>query len=88
MLLAQVIVLSILIIPQAFEKLYTTIIAYNTKSVQERDIYDFLYNIFLLLSFMANSLSFYLYTLAGGTVFRKAVIKLFMVAIQKMKWHR
>ncbi|CAF1175271.1 unnamed protein product [Adineta steineri] len=72
MLLVQAFLLTIFCIPQAIQKFYITFRPFNTISKTEDAIVLFLYNIEVLLAFIASGMPFYLYTLTGGTVFRKA----------------
>lgn len=77
MLLIEVVLFGILLIPQAIQKIYSTISDHQYQSVQETDMNKFLYNLTLLLTFTANGIPFYIHTLCGGHVFRKALWNLF-----------
>ncbi|CAF0974960.1 unnamed protein product [Rotaria sordida] len=77
MLLLQVISLILLTFPQAIHKIYFTLTSNKFKSQLEYDFDRFLYNFELLLPFLESALPFYIYTLAGGKVFRDALKKLF-----------
>lgn len=76
-LFIQIIFLTILTIPQVFEKLYTTLTINTEKSLLNIKIDKFIYNFVLLLTYLASGLPFYIYTLSGGSIFRKTLVKLF-----------
>jgi hypothetical protein len=77
MLLLQVILLILLTLPQTIHKLYFTITSlHKPKSSIEYDFGRFLYKFELLLPYLASALPFYIYTLAGGNVFRQTLRKL------------
>ncbi|CAF2942876.1 unnamed protein product [Rotaria sp. Silwood2] len=77
MLLVEVILLILLIFPQAIQKLHATITIYENKSQYHQAIDNFSYNCVLLLTFIASGIPFYIYTLCGGHVFRKALFNIF-----------
>lgn len=77
MLLFQVSILIILFFPVPIFRLYLTFTSNISKSTSQKNIEDLTYNLFLLLLFLANGLSFYIYTLSGGNVFRKALKSVF-----------
>lgn len=83
MLFLQVMTLIILTFPQAIHKVYFTLTSNKHKSQLEYDFDRFLYNFELLLPFLESALPFYLYTLAGGKVFRQALEKLFFCSKRK-----
>jgi hypothetical protein len=76
MLFLQVILLIVLTVPQMVHKLYFTITSYRYKSPLEYEVDRFLYQFELLLPYLESALPFYIYTLTGGKVFRKALQKL------------
>lgn len=76
MLFLQIMSLIILTFPQAIHKLYFTMTSTNNKSSLQYDFDRFLYNFELLLPFLESALPFYVYTLAGGKVFRNALERL------------
>jgi len=76
MLLVQIALLNILCLPQAIQKFHVTFHPLGSTSRLADAIEIFLYNIDLLLAFIASGIPFYIYTLAGGTIFRKAFIDL------------
>ncbi|CAF3697081.1 unnamed protein product [Rotaria sp. Silwood1] len=73
----EVILLILLIFPQAIQKLYATITLDENKSEYNKAIDNFVYNFALLLTFIASGMPFYIYTLCGGSVFRKALFNVF-----------
>ncbi|CAF3589909.1 unnamed protein product [Rotaria sp. Silwood2] len=83
MLIIQVLLLFILCIPQAIEKFHITFKPFNSESALEDAIKEFLYNTEVLLAFIASSMPFYIYTLAGGSIFRKAFLDLIRKATQR-----
>ncbi|CAF3124602.1 unnamed protein product [Rotaria sp. Silwood2] len=74
MLLVQFFLLTLFCTPQAVQKFYITLKPFNLLSKQEDAMNHFLYNIEVILAFIASGMPFYIYTLSGGTVFRKASI--------------
>ncbi|CAF1674907.1 unnamed protein product, partial [Adineta ricciae] len=77
MLLVQVLINFSCMIPFALSKLYSTFTRNILKSAFQITIENFIFNLLLLFSFIPSGLSFYLYTLTGGQVFRKALINVF-----------
>jgi hypothetical protein len=84
MLLVQVLLLVLLCIPQVIQKFHLTFRPFGTVSKLDDAIRTFLYNITLLLAFIASGIPFYIYTLTGGTVFRKAFLDLIRHAITRI----
>lgn len=74
MLLIQIFLLFVLCIPQAILKFHITFKPFHLESNSEDVVRHFLYQITLLLAFIASGMPFYIYTLAGGKVFRKAFL--------------
>ena len=73
MLLIQVLCIVLLTFPQAIQKLYATFTLKNnasSKSALQNAIESFLFDAAVLLTYLASSLPFYIYTLSGGRVFR------------------
>lgn len=85
MLLGQIIILFLLISPHAMQKLYTTFVYSATKSEFENAINNFFYSFVITLTFLGNGMPFYIYTLTGGNVFRKALFNLFKIIENKIK---
>jgi len=75
-LFIQIIVWTILTIPQVIEKFYTTLTINTEKSLLHITIDRFIYNFVLLLSYLASGIPFYIYTLSGGSVFRTTLLNL------------
>jgi hypothetical protein len=69
-LFVQILLLLLLNIPLVILKLYSTFIFTRTALI------DLLYTFTFLLNFLTNGMSFYIYTLFGGSMFRKALIRL------------
>ncbi|CAF1046620.1 unnamed protein product [Rotaria sordida] len=74
MLFIQVILFILLSLPQAIQSLYTNITRFQVKSKLQNTINNFLFNLFLLLTYVNNGIPFYIYTLSGGPIFRKALV--------------
>ncbi|CAF4224017.1 unnamed protein product, partial [Adineta steineri] len=74
MLLIQVILLTLFSLPQAIQNLYSHITQYETELPLNIAINDFIFNLFFLLTYVTNGIPFYIYTLCGGTIFRKALL--------------
>ena len=85
MLIFQMIFLILLCLPQAVQKLHITIHPIGYGSPMDDSIKRFLYNIDILLAFIASGMPFYINTLAGGVVFRNACIDLMQNALEKLK---
>ena len=65
--------LFIITLPQAIERLYT---AFNGSfdSKLHATIDMFIYNIVLLFTYLASAMPFYIFTLTGGSLFRKVLL--------------
>jgi hypothetical protein len=74
MLLLQVILLTLFSLPQAIQNLYSNITVYVIKTSASSPINNFIFNLFFLLTYVTNGMPFYIYTLTGGTTFRKALV--------------
>ena len=84
MLSVQVFLILLFTLPLALSKLYTTITRNTYKSALQNSIENFIFNIFILFLNIAAGMPFYIYTLAGGSVFRKALLNLMKRLGQKM----
>jgi hypothetical protein len=73
MLFVEVIILTLFTLPQAIEKLYSTFTINLTKSEYHNAMHSLVYDIVLLLSFLASGMPFYIYTLAGGTLYQNVL---------------
>ncbi|CAF3444400.1 unnamed protein product, partial [Rotaria sp. Silwood2] len=85
MLLIQVLLLLIFFMPQALHKFYITFKSTKSNNDWQDVLNHFLYNIDVILSFTASGMPFYLYTLAGRTVFRRAFYELLEMFHRKIK---
>lgn len=73
MVLVQVLVLGVLTLPQAIQRLYAVFIDSSYSKLQST-IDMFVYNFVLLLTYLASAMPFYIYTLTGGNLFRQAFV--------------
>ena len=73
MLLFQIILLSLFTLPQAGQKLYSTLVSDAGQTPLKKAIDNFIFNLVLLFTYLANGMSFYIYTLSGGAIFRNAL---------------
>ena len=74
MLCVQVILLTLFSLPQAIQNLYANATRFEVRSPTYIAINNFIFNLFLLLTYVTNGMPFYIYTLTGGSVFRKALV--------------
>jgi hypothetical protein len=84
MLFVQVTLLALLTIPSCVDKLYSTLTSNVDKSRLQIAVENIIYNVTLLLVYLATGLAFYNYTLSGGTVFRKAFFDLMRLTARKL----
>ncbi len=75
MLFFQVIVLTFLSLPFTMVEIYSTLTEKQYKTPLQAAILDFLFNFGLLLVYLCCGTPFYIYTLCGGSVFRRALVK-------------
>ncbi|UJR07120.1 hypothetical protein I4U23_011408 [Adineta vaga] len=87
MLLAQILLILIFTLPIALSKLYATITRDTVKSTLQITIENFIFNVLLLSLNIASGMPFYIYTLSGRTVFRKALFNLMKTFSQKIPCH-
>lgn len=73
MLSVQIILFTILTFPFAIQRMYATVTMNDQKSALQSAIENLVYNLLLLLNFLAHGIPFYIYTLTGGHVFRAAL---------------
>jgi hypothetical protein len=73
MLAIQILLLSLFTLPQAIQKLYSTLTSKIIFTALQTAINNLMFNLALLLTYFANGMSFYIYTLSGGTIFRNAL---------------
>ncbi|CAF1072146.1 unnamed protein product [Didymodactylos carnosus] len=76
MLLVHVLLLTMLASPTAVQRLYATFTINIVKSQLSLTIENFIYQLFLLFTFISMSMPFYLYLLTG-TLFRQTLLALF-----------
>ena len=84
MLFVQVIFLFLFTMPLAIQKLYATLTINKSKSPLEITIEDFIYQIALICTYFAAGMPFYINTLSGGSVFRKAIIHVKKLIVRKI----
>ena len=84
MLFIQILLLCVFTLPQAIQKLYSTLTANQILTPLNTAINNFVFNFVLLLTYFANGMPFYIYTLSGGTVFRTALKQLIQNIRQKL----
>ncbi len=84
MLFFEVILLTLFSLPQAIQNLYANATRFQVKSPLDNAINNFVFNLFLLVTYVTNGMPFYIYTLSGGTVFRKALFDSIRDFIRKM----
>jgi hypothetical protein len=73
MLFFQILLLSFFTLPQAIQNLYSTLTSNQIQSPLQTAINNFIFNLVLLLTYFANGMPFYIYTLNGGIIFRNAL---------------
>ena len=76
MLLVQVILFAVFTLPQNIQKFIAYAQSNETISALDNAIENFIFNFFLLFAYLANGMSFYIYTLVGGSVFRNVLLNL------------
>jgi len=84
MLFIQVILLAFLTLPMAIQRLYSTSRVNVEKSPLQAMTDKFFYQIALLMTYIATGMQFYVNTLSGGRVFRKALMNFLRVMIRKI----
>ncbi|UJR19392.1 hypothetical protein I4U23_022522 [Adineta vaga] len=73
MLCVQTTLVILFSFPQASHSLYMIITQHDIKSPLTNAISTLLLNLFILFTYMTNGMPFYVYTLSGGTIYRKAL---------------
>ncbi|CAF3420453.1 unnamed protein product [Rotaria socialis] len=90
-LFIQVISLILFSLPQVIQSLYTNISRFQMRSSLQNATNNFMFHLFLLLTYVTNGIPLYLYTLSGGQVFRKALYYLIRNFIEviacRRRWH-
>lgn len=74
MLCIQVILLTLFSLPQVIQNIYSNSTASQPKPPLQNAINNFVFNLFLLLTYVTNGMPFYIYTLAGGKIFRRTLM--------------
>jgi hypothetical protein len=74
MLFSQVILLAMLSFPASIDRLYLTLTVSFPQTILQAAINNFVFDLLLLFLYLSNGISFYIYTLSGGSVFRKGLL--------------
>ncbi|CAF3336469.1 unnamed protein product [Rotaria sp. Silwood1] len=77
MLLVQIVLYCSFTLPQAVQKIYSTMTERHIKSSLQNAIENLAFNILLLLTYLSSGIPFYIYTLCGGKIFRQTLIDVF-----------
>jgi len=85
MLLFQVIVVTFLTLPFTIVEIYSTLTEKQYKTPLQTAIVNFVFNFALLLIYLCCGTPFYIYTLCGGRVFRRALLKVVKTAGRMMR---
>ncbi|CAF1238780.1 unnamed protein product [Adineta ricciae] len=70
--LIQVFILCTLNLPAAIQRLYSTLTINNDKSLIQLSIENLLFNVVIHLNYISSGITFYIFTLYGGKLFRNA----------------
>ena len=84
MLFVQVVLIILFTLPLAIMRLYLRITTNTPKPTLQRAIETFIFNLFLLLYYMTCGMPFYINTLSGGRVFRKALFSMMNILGRKI----
>jgi hypothetical protein len=84
MLFVQISFLALFMLPQAIQQIYLTITRDKYKTSVQKTIENSIYSFGILLSYLASGMSFYIYTLSGGYIFRQAFFTLIRCVKQKI----
>lgn len=76
MLFVQVILFGVFTLPQNFQKFISLAQSNQAKTPLDTAIENFIFNFFLLFAYIANGMSFYIYTLFGGSIFQNELLRL------------
>ena len=76
MLLIEVLLFALLTIPFTVHKLYVLVQLNELNDAVDRAKQKFIFNFLLLFAYLANGMSFYVYTLLGGRAFRRELLKM------------
>lgn len=84
MLFCQVILIGVFTLPLCLDKFYSSFSGDNGSSV-ELAINAFVYDLAILIFDISNGVTFYIYVLCGGTVFRKALYDFILLTKRKIR---
>ena len=84
MLLLQVAILFLFACPHSIQKVYASVAPSLPSQSLEYAIQNLIFNILTLLAFISSGLPFYIFTLAGGHLFRKTVFDLMKTTSQRI----
>ncbi|CAF2880963.1 unnamed protein product [Rotaria sp. Silwood2] len=87
MLLIQVTVLTILTLPVAIQRLYSTLTLREDKSPLKIAVENLIFNLVILFNYASSGTPFYIFTLCGGSTFRNALSDLIRSIIRHLR-HR
>ncbi len=80
MLFCQILLLSFFTLLQTIQNLYSILTSNQIQSPLQTTINNFIFNLVLLLTYFANRMPFYIYTLNGGIIFRNVLKNLIKVS--------
>jgi len=86
--LVQVLIMLLLTLPISVVKIYTTITRNVVKSPLRNAIENLIFNTLILFFYLACGMPFYIYTLSGGSAFRKVLFNLLKTVGRKMMCRR
>jgi hypothetical protein len=86
MLLIQVILFGCLTLPFVICRFYITLTMNYSKSHYQDEIDKFVFEVLLLITFIPSGMQFYVNTLSGGYIFRKALLDIFQMIFQKINY--
>ena len=84
MLFIQVILFALFTLPLSIQKLYATFTMNIPKALLRSTIEDFIYQIALICTYFAAGMPFYVNTLSGGVVFKKAMFNLKGLLVRRL----
>ncbi|CAF2854861.1 unnamed protein product [Rotaria sp. Silwood2] len=85
MLLVQTVLYCFFTLPQAIQKIYSTMTESQIKSSLQNAIENLGFNILLLLTYFSSGMPFYIYTLCGGKIFRQTLLDVFKSICMRSK---
>ena len=84
MLSLQITLIFLFSCPHSIQKVYSSFRSSPPSQSLEYAIETLIFNIFTLLSFISSGMPFYIYTLAGGSLFRKAIVDLIKTTTKRL----